>query len=157
MRGILHGNTASETAIAQIGPVVDAAVVDQDNVVQAVTGHISQADPARRIVEIDIRKLFQVENSLHRLGGAISLLSQAFIPQEMVVPGHEDIGAAVTGKIHQANIWVVQAKAGILELLERLPSTLRGGLEEAGDRFIHHHQIRQTVATQIGKGDRRLR
>ena len=91
MRGILHGNTASETAIAQVGPVVDAAVVDQDNVVQAVTRHISQADPARRIVEIYIRKLFQVENSLHRLGSVISLLSQAFIPQEMAVPSHEDI------------------------------------------------------------------
>ena len=59
-RRIRHRDALAEAAVAQVGPVVDPAVMNQDDVIQAVAGHVGQANSSRRIVEKHIRELIEV-------------------------------------------------------------------------------------------------
>ena len=58
-RRVRHGDPLAEAAVAEVGPVVDAAVVHQDDVVQTVAGHVGQADPPGGIVEKHIGELVE--------------------------------------------------------------------------------------------------
>jgi hypothetical protein len=44
---VAHGDTAAPPAVASVRPILDPAIVDEQNVLKAVTGHIPELDAGR--------------------------------------------------------------------------------------------------------------
>lgn len=60
MGRIFHRDALAELAITQVGPVIDATVMDQDDVIQTASGQVGQTDSARGIVKKDVWELVEV-------------------------------------------------------------------------------------------------
>ena len=109
-RRICHRHALAETAVAQVGPVVDPAVVHQDDVVQAIAGHVGQAHSSCRIVEEHIRELIEVVHARDGLRRGEALFAQAFEPQEMLSSGQQRIRQAVSGQIDQPYVGILPGR-----------------------------------------------
>ena len=56
-RAAPHRDAAAPAAVAEVGPIFDAAVMDRDDVLESVSGHISQANAL--VGEVYIRKVVE--------------------------------------------------------------------------------------------------
>jgi len=54
MRRMLHGDALPEASVSEVGPVLDPAVMHQDDVIEAISRHIGQADASCWVIEKDI-------------------------------------------------------------------------------------------------------
>ena len=125
MRRMLHGDALPEASVPEVGPVLDAAVMHQDDVIEAVPRHIGQADASCWVIEKDIWECVQVVRAWDGLRRRKALLAQTREPEEMFCLGHERVGAAVSRQIHQPHIGIMEIEAREdLIRFERLPGAV---------------------------------
>jgi hypothetical protein len=128
-----HAHPLAETAVAQVGPVVDATVVDEHDVVEAVTRHVCQPDAARRIIEIQVGKLVQVMDPGNGAGRTETFGAQALEPQELAVGGHQGVGSAIARQIQHAHMGIPGQEPGLTgKGGEALPCAFRCRFVEPG-------------------------
>ena len=106
-RAVPHVNALAPVAVAEVRPVLDVAVVDQDDVLQAVARHVGPLDA--RVGEVDVGKLLQ-RLALDPAGAVPALLwivEEAF----QAAAGADGVGDAVAVQVDQLDLRVFEVEA----------------------------------------------
>src|SRR5262249_54861851 len=135
-------------AVAQIRPVVDAAVRDQDNILQAIARHIGPLDPW--IGECDVGECLQrLPLDLAHCGPTLVWVVEKTLEP---APGAQGVRDAVTVQVNQADFRVAQTKAGRLPIvLERatVPQTVEAQWEIADESIGGNEEINAPITVGV--------
>ena len=138
----LHRQSLTKAAVAKVRPVVDAALVDDGDVLQAVTGQVAELHT--RIGEADVRE------SVWRtaLNSRCALGCPAFDSVVEVAlergAGSQNVSHSIAGEIEQTNLRVFQVeRRRLCVALERLAAEARV-------------EVERVVARHLGRGDQKV-
>ena len=113
-------------AIAEVGPVLDVAVVDERDVLQAVARQVGPLDA--RVGEVDVGKDFErlALDPARLVPALFRVVEKAFQP----AAGTDGVGHAVAVKIDELDLRVFEVEArGLAVALERAPVPLAAEAE----------------------------
>ena len=139
-RRVVHRDLGAEAAVTEAGPIADRPVADAHEVAQPVAGHVRQVHGAGAVGEHQARAALLVERLRSGLRRAEPRLAERRIPAQDVVLGDQDVRAAVTGQVHEAQVRIGPVdRRQRVERDQRLPTggrackETRCGIGEARD------------------------
>jgi hypothetical protein len=118
-----HRDAPAPTAVAQVGPVVHAARVDKDDVLQTIAAHVGELYP--RVGEVNIGEPVKVVAAAGLNPGPAQFAVMEI--QLKLGTRAQDIGDAVAVEIEQAKLRVVQRKRWRRGVFDELPSGVGTG------------------------------
>ena len=151
-RGAGHGDPLAAVAVSQVGPVLDDPVVDVNDVLQAVAGHVGPGHPG--VGERDVGEDRQAAR-LDEAGGAPAGVGVA---EEAVQAGAgaDGVGDAVAGQVDQVHLRVVRVEAGRDRVGPERCAVPGPGVAPRvvpGGRGGGHHEVEVAVTVGVGEPD----
>ena len=147
-RAVAHGDASAPATVASIGPVLDMPILDQEDVLKAVAGHIPEL--YAWVFKRDVREIVVVGPLAH-IEVRPALLGIVVLQLELQ-PGSQRVRHPVAVEVQEAHVGRAEIdcrRAAVGHESPFVPLAIEGQREIAGARPVDHRQVRPSVAVRV--------